>query len=155
MSTAKQRARFMHMSDGTYTILACFICLMVASFGIACNGGDGDETSEDCAQAESIWGQPEVELGGRCYEGGYGACPESYDNCIEGDCIYSDSANTRICTMTCTGDSDCTDLGYYCKEGVCQPAADCNTYCDEAMCCEYYNDPDDPTECLQGDCWML
>lgn len=147
------KARYAFIKNLRYLCLVGVIALGMISIVGSNGGGDGDGDS-DCATAQEIWGQPEVSLGGECYSGSYGACPEDYDNCIEGDCIYSDSANTDICTRTCTSNSDCSDLGYYCSDGICQPGATCQTYCDGTMCCNYYRDPNDPTQCIQGSCWF-
>lgn len=147
------KARYGFIKDLRYLYLVGVIALGMISIVGSNGGGDGDG-EDDCATAQEIWGQPEVPLGGECYSGSYGACPQNYNNCIEGDCVYSDSANADICTRTCTSHSDCSDLGFYCSEGYCQPAATCGIYCDGTMCCDSYNDPNDPTQCIQGDCWF-
>lgn len=120
-------------------------------------GGDGagdSSRNSDCQEAERLWGQNKTShLGDECSSGSYGSCPENYDNCIEGVCKFSSSANDDICTKTCTGNSQCGS-GSYCKDGICQPAATCKTYCDGYMCCRYSNDPNDPTRCIQGECWL-
>jgi len=130
-----------------------FFLLSITFAMLSCDDSEDNKSNGDCEIAEDTWGTPEAGLGEKCFSGSYGSCPNNYNNCMEGDCMFSDSANSSICTRTCSDNSNCSDIGYYCSDGKCQPAAVCETYCDEFMCCEYYNDPDDPTKCKQGTCY--
>jgi len=129
--------------------LASLAAATLAAAGLSCSGGN-----PDCDQAREIWG-PEGNLGAAhlhesCAMGSYGSCSESFSNCVEGVCQFSESANGSICTQTCATSSECG--GWYCKDGACQPACASHTYCDGTICCDYAPDPADPTQCRQLGC---
>jgi hypothetical protein len=123
------------------------LALMLAACGFI------DETSlnPDCQEAEESWGDKTQGLGESCSSGSYGSCAESFDNCIEGACAYGPEGRGSICMETCESDDDCSFST--CKDGVCQPAASCSSFCDGFCCCDYFNDPEDPTQCQQGTCY--
>jgi hypothetical protein len=126
------------------------LAILVFSLAIASSCGTSEE-EEDCKEAKRIWGSEQTQaLGEECYAGSYGACPDDYSDCAEGECRYSDSAGTSICTQTCTSHKDCGD--HYCKDEICQPPASCDVFCDEVCCCTYGQDPEDPTQCVQISC---
>jgi hypothetical protein len=134
-----------------HQLMTGWLLLVVVAAGCGGSGdGGGSEDEDDCQTAEEIWGTKTKHLGEDCAAGSYGACKATYDDCLEGSCRYSESANDNICTLTCASDAECG--GDYCRDGICQPAAVCTTYCDEVCCCEYHNDPNDPTQCVQGSC---
>jgi hypothetical protein len=134
-------------------IAGALLGIAIAVAGATSCKKDSDEGASDepdCAYAEESWGQKTQQLGQECSAGSYGACDIVYDNCIQGTCSFIDVAPYSICSETCTSDADCN--GLYCREGACSPGAECNTFCDEFCCCEYFQDPNDPTQCQQGSC---
>jgi hypothetical protein len=134
----------------TEILTSCWTAVLLVAAPVALGGCEWLPEDEDCRTAEEIWGEKTQTLGQKCYRGSYGGCERDYDDCIEGECRYSSSANSDICTMTCGSDADC--LGDFCRDGICQPRASCETYCDGTCCCSYHNDPADPTRCVQGSC---
>lgn len=125
--------------------------VLLFALAVACGSNEGDS---DCDQARQIWGPGgnlgPAQLRESCASGSYGSCNQSFSNCIEGVCTFSNSANDDVCTLTCTGTEQCGD--WYCKSGFCQPACTAHTYCDGTLCCYYAPDPADPTECKQMSC---
>jgi hypothetical protein len=130
---------------GWVAVLYAVTALALAAFGCDDSSGEGGE-SEDCRIAREDWGVKTQKLGEKCCAGSYGSCENTYDDCIQGYCPYCGA----VCTESCARDSDCG--GRYCRQGICKPAATCKTFCDEYCCCNYFQDPSDPTRCKQGSC---
>jgi hypothetical protein len=124
--------------------------LLVGAMVVHCGstGGGGDSP---CDQAARDYANKTAHLGQSCDAGSVTGCDKTYDNCIEGSCHWSDSADDMVCAQTCSGDYDC--CAQYCVDGVCQGACQSHTYCDGVLCCFYYPDPSNPTQCKQGSCY--
>ncbi|HPM35361.1 MAG TPA: hypothetical protein PLE16_12285, partial [Spirochaetota bacterium] len=98
----------------TTIISSSIVLLLLISFTLtsfSCDDSDDKKSNEDCEIAEDTWGTPEAGLGEKCYSGSYGSCSKNYNNCREGDCLFSDSANSSVCTRSCSDNSNCSDLG--------------------------------------------
>lgn len=135
-----------------------FLPILILVTGIVFLGpftgcGDEEEDSEFCQIAKETYGNPTQSLGDVCVAGGNTGCSITYNNCIEGDCKFSEAANIEICTFTCSSDSDCSGTTPYCSDGVCQAGATCETFCDGTLCCQQEQDPNDPTQCVQTTCF--
>lgn len=123
------------------------LALLIALAAICCGGGEDD----DCDIAhDELNVQKDAKLGEDCAVYHYGTCTEDIGTCAEGECLQTVTAG-KICTKNCDEDSDCADIGI-CHDSVCQPNADCDTFCDGTLCCSYKRDPDDPTQCIQTHC---
>jgi hypothetical protein len=108
----------------------------------ACPSSEND----DCAEFNP---PPKTDgLGDSCSVFHYGTCPTAFGTCGVGECRQT--TNGPFCVVPCG--SGCAS-GTFCKNGYCEPHAVCTTYCDGVTCCNYSNDPADPTTCLRGSCY--
>ncbi len=95
--------------------------------------------------------------GDSCGSFTYGTCPTVFDDCAQGACMST--SNGSVCTSTCNTNADCPGGLPYCAPNnsgtkVCTTGCTSHTYCDGTSCCSYYQDPNNPTQCIQGSCYL-
>ena len=139
------------MKNSLKSITFLSIVLFAAITLTSCpSGTDSDNGSNNCSGPAKT-----KSYGQSCTSSRYGTCP-SVDDCNQGSC--QSTKNGSVCTKSCTANGDCP-TGLYCVQAtgssakVCTPAATCKTYCDGTLCCNYSQDPNDPTSCKQGRCY--
>lgn len=126
--------------------IKAFMIIITCNMLLAGCGGGGGES--DCD--EVVAPDKDRYFGESCSSFTYGACPTIFSNCQEGECLGA----SPICTIRCQSDLNCGS-GYYCRDNACIEPATCSTFCDGFMCCDYINDPNDPTTCIQTSCTIL
>ena len=118
--------------------------------GCGDKGGDGNS---DCAEFNPP--AKTKNYGQTCGSFTYGTCPTKFDDCAQGAC--TSTSNGSVCTKACNANADCPSGLPFCAANnsgtkVCTAGCTSHTYCDGTLCCSYYPDPSDPTQCKQGSC---